>query len=160
MQNAIETSRKRRHLIWCCAVAYASGSIIGCSQVRLVQDTADGGVVVIPNNSNQWPSYYRNRAEYLMKRKCPEGYVIVSEQEDKDNPAARDGRKPNEDFDYEGGYIRISTYDRKAYFIAFRSATAAKNVTPPSSHPPRTTDKSDDKDELPPPRPLPAEPRP
>jgi hypothetical protein len=133
----------------------------GCSQVRLVRDTPDGGVVVIPNNTNEWPSFYRNRAEHLMKRKCPEGYVIVSEQEAEDNPAARDGRKPNEHFDYEGAYIRLTTYNRKAYFIAFRNAAAAKNAPPPSgSDPPRAPTKDASQDELPPPRPLPSEPRP
>jgi hypothetical protein len=163
MQNASETSRKRkrRHIIWCCAVAYASGLLLGCSQVRLIRETPDGGVVVLPNNSDQWPSYYRNRAEYLMKKKCPEGYVILSEREAEDNPAARDGRKPNEDFDYEGGYIRLSTYNRKAYFIAFRSAATAKNAPPPSAGSPRRAAiKDESRDELPPPRPLPSEPRP
>jgi hypothetical protein len=133
--------------------------LVGCGQVRLIRDAPDGGVITIPNNSNQWPSYYRNRAEYLMKRKCPDGYVIVSEQEVEDNPALLDGRKPNEHFEYEGGYIRITTYERKAYRIAFRSAAAAKN-TPPAASPPQTSAKGESKDELPSPRPLPTEPRP
>jgi hypothetical protein len=139
------------------AVAYASGLLMGCSQVRLVRDAPDGGVVAIPNNTNQWPTYYRNRAEQLMKRKCPEGYVIVSEQAAEDNPAARDGRKPNEDFDYEGAYIRLSTYDRKVYHIVFRSVAAAKKAPPQPSRP---AVKEEHKDELPPPRPLPTEPHP
>lgn len=139
---------------------YSAFCLGGCSQVRLIRETPDGGVVVLPNNSDQWPSYYRNRAEYLMKRKCPEGYVIVSEREDVDNPAARDGRKPNEDFDYEGAYIRLTTYDRKAYFIAFRSAAAVKNAPPPPSLSRRPPAKQENKDELPPPHPLPSEPRP
>jgi hypothetical protein len=148
----------KQFFAWC--IVHCALCIGGCSQVRLVRGTPDGGVVVIPNNSNQWPSYYRNRAESLMKRKCPEGYTIIDEREAKDNPAARDGRKPNEDFEYEGAYIRITTYDRKAYFIAFRSAAAVKNAPPPPSPSPRPPAKHEDKDELPPPRPLPSEPRP
>jgi hypothetical protein len=134
--------------------------MVGCSQVRLVHDAPDGGVVAIPNNTNQWPTYYRNRAEQLMKRRCPEGYVIVSEQAAEDNPAARDGRKPNEDFDYEGAYVRLSTYDRKVYRISFRSADAAKNAPPPPLRPPLPPAKDENNDELPPPRQLPTEPRP
>lgn len=128
--------------------------LIGCAQVRLVRDTPDGGIVAIPNNSNQWPSYYRNRAKRLMQRKCPEGYVIISEQTAVDNPAARDGRKPNEDFEYEGAYIRLTTYNRKVHQIAFRSVTAAKGAPPPRP-PSRSPATDENKDELPPPRPLP-----
>jgi hypothetical protein len=133
--------------------------VVGCGQVRLIRDAPDGGVVGIPNNTNEWPSFYRNRAESLMKRKCPEGYVIVGEQEVEDNPTTRDGRKPNEDFEYEGAYIRNTTYNRKQYRIAFRSAAAAKNDPPPAARPSRTPPKVENKDELPPPRPLPSEPR-
>lgn len=124
----------------------------GCAQVRLVRDTPDGGVIAIPNNTNEWPTYYRNRAMQLMQRKCPEGYVIVGEQATVDNPARRDGRKPNEDFEYEGAYIRLTTYNRKVYHILFRSAAAAKDVPPP----PPLPETDENKDELPPPRPLPS----
>jgi hypothetical protein len=136
----------------------------GCSQVRLIRETADGGVVSIPNNSNQWPTYYRNRAEYLMHQKCPEGYVIVREQVVEDNPAARDGRKPNENFEYNGAYQRITTYRREEYHITFRRAAppmrpdpdaprSAVPGVPPAS--PRLPATKKDKNELPPPRPLP-----
>lgn len=137
-------------------VLLASALASGCSQVRLVRATADGGIVAIPNNSNQWPTYYRRRAEELMQRKCPEGYVIVSEQSARDNPAARDGRKPYEDFDYEGGYIRLTTYDRTVHHIRFRSSAAAPKGTPALSRPPSPPPATgENKDELPPPRLLP-----
>ena len=58
----------------------------GCTQVRIVRDTGNGGVVSIPNNSNQWPTFYRNRAEELMNKKCPEGYTIIGEKVVEDNP--------------------------------------------------------------------------
>ncbi|MHB1421988.1 MAG: hypothetical protein ACYC3I_02090 [Gemmataceae bacterium] len=130
--------------------------MVGCSQVRLLRDAPDGGVVSIPNNSNQWPTYYRNRAENLMHKKCPEGYTIVGEKVAVGNPAAHDGRKPNEDFDYEGAYVRLTTYDRKEYHIIFRRGAAAIPAAPSAS--PRSAAKGESKDELPPPRPLPSEP--
>jgi hypothetical protein len=130
----------------------------GCAQVRLIRDASDGGVITMPNNSNQWPTYYRNRAENLMSKKCPEGYAIVGEKEVVDNPAARDGRKANEDFDYEGGYIRLTTYNRKEYHIWFRRAAAANSNAPSAS--PHSPAKDESKEELPPPRPISSEPRP
>jgi hypothetical protein len=136
--------------------------MIGCSQVRLLENTPDGGVITIPNNSNQWPTYYRNRAEFLMNRKFPEGYVIVSEQTTVGNPAVNDGRKPNEDFDYNGAYDKVTHYDRKEYHITFRRA-AAKGALPSSGQAPkakpRAPAKDDSKDELPSPRPVPIEPQ-
>lgn len=125
----------------------------GCSQVRLVENLPDGGVVAIPSNSNQWPTFYRNRAEFLMNRRFPEGYTIVREQEVVDNPAVRDGRKPYEDFDYNGGYDKVTHYDRKEYRITFRRAPATKSKPLPSPGPPA---KEENKDELPPPRRLPS----
>jgi hypothetical protein len=139
----------------------ALGATAGCTQVRLVRDTPEGGVVSIPNNSNQWPTYYRNRAEDLMHQKCPEGYVIVSERVQEDNPAERDGRKPNEDFEYNGAYERISNYRRVVYHITFRrkkeSGPANPDApgkprpgAPPASLPAPATEN--DKEDLPPPR--------
>jgi len=160
MQNAESRIQKmKKCLAFCILPSTFCILLVGCGQVRLIRDAPDGGVVGIPNNTNEWPSFYRDRAESLMKRKCPEGYVIVGEQEVADNPTTRDGRKPNEDFEYEGAYIRNTTYNRKQYRIAFRSA-AAKNDPPPSAHPPKTPSKDENKDELPPPRQLPTDPRP
>jgi hypothetical protein len=108
--------------------------LCGCfSAVRMVSETPNGGVVVMPNNSNQWPTYYRNRAEYLMSRKCPKGYVIEREETFEDNPALRDGRKPNEDFDYNGAYERITNSARKSYRIAFRRAGPPLTLPSPPS---------------------------
>ena len=128
-----------------------TASVCGCLAVRIVDETPVGGVVVMPNNSDQWPTYYRNRAQYLMKQKCPDGYVIVREEEFVDNPAARDGRKPYEHFEYSGGIQRISSYEQKAYRIAFRRGVAANEKPAPSK---REKEKPS-ADELPPPRRLP-----
>jgi hypothetical protein len=129
----------------------------GCfSSVRLLRETPEGGMIVMPNNSNQWPTYYRNRAEFLMHKKCPEGYVIEHEDVIEDNPAARDGRYPYEDFDYNGGYQRITTYDRKQYRLTFRRVSAAALAPPPQANkelPPSVLPPANE--DLPPPRPVP-----
>ena len=101
------------------------------SAVRLVGDTPDGGIAVMPNNTNQWPTYYRNRAEISMKKKFPEGYVIVHEEEVESNPAARDGRYENEDFEYNGAYERIRRSTITQYRITFRAASSEGKPSPP-----------------------------
>jgi hypothetical protein len=123
-----------------CTVLLAAAGGCGSVGAHFVSQTPDGGVVSIPNNSNQWPTYYRNRAEELMRQKCPDGYVIEREEAFEDNPADN-GRYPNEDFEYNGGYERIRNYSRKEYYITFR-------CRPPDLPPPAG-------DELPPPTPLP-----
>jgi hypothetical protein len=97
-----------------------------------------------------------------MDRKFPEGYTILNEQEVEDNPVARDGRKPNENFEYNGAYERITKYNRKEYHITFRRGAAEKGAPPPSGQPVKVTPRAPAKDdnELPPPRPIPSEPRP
>jgi hypothetical protein len=133
----------------------------GClNEVRLLRDASDGGVVVIPTNSNQWPTYYRNRAEYLMHQKCPNGYAIDHEEEFVDNPAADDGRKPYEHFEYDGGYRRISSYERKEYRITFHCAGAERGQRPPAKAKkasPPVGETLPPVEEAPPPRRLPAE---
>jgi hypothetical protein len=54
---------------------------VGCGSARLIHATPDGGVVAIPSNSNSWPNYYREEAEKVMVKKCPNGYDIVEEGE-------------------------------------------------------------------------------
>jgi hypothetical protein len=54
---------------------------VGCGSARLIHTTPDGGVVAIPSNSNAWPNYYREEAEKMMAKKCPNGYDIIEEGE-------------------------------------------------------------------------------
>jgi hypothetical protein len=56
-------------------------AVTGCGSARLIHATPDGGVVAIPSNSNTWPMKYRDEAEKLMARRCPNGYDIVDEGE-------------------------------------------------------------------------------
>ncbi len=152
--NSISARRTLRF-----AVPFVAACLCGCLAVRIVEDKPDGGVVVMPNNSNQWPTYYRNRAEYLMKEKCPDGYVVVKEEEFVDNPLANDGRKPYEHFEYSGGYERITKYDRKSYRIVFRRGAASDKTAPPKKKQEGATKQEDSlPNELPPPRRLPPPP--
>jgi hypothetical protein len=54
----------------------------GCShQVRYVYQDHDFGVIGMPENSDEWPTRYRSRAENLMKAQFPEGHEIVRAEE-------------------------------------------------------------------------------
>jgi hypothetical protein len=55
--------------------------LCGCTNARYITVDPTGGVVAIPSNSNAWPTYNRDKAEELMRQKCPQGYVIDREQE-------------------------------------------------------------------------------
>lgn len=53
----------------------------GCTHARYVMKDQWGGVVAIPSNSNNWPSFNRKHAEELIARQCPQGFVIEGESE-------------------------------------------------------------------------------
>src|SRR5262249_6511112 len=53
----------------------------GCTTARQIQVTQDGGCVAIPENTDIWPTNYRTKAMDLIKKQCPQGYVIVREEE-------------------------------------------------------------------------------
>src|SRR5258708_4542779 len=55
--------------------------LCGCGHARYVTLDANGGVVAIPTNTDEWPCHYRVKAEEMMKMKCPQGYVIEREEE-------------------------------------------------------------------------------
>lgn len=59
-------------------------SAAGCAgmhEARYVYQDGEYGVVGIPENTNLWPTYYRDRAEALMKGHFPEGHEIVRAEE-------------------------------------------------------------------------------
>ena len=71
-----QTSRLMNFCV-CAAIALS-----GCNSARLVTVEKTGGVVAIPNNTNNWPSYNRQHAEELMQANCSGGgYVIDREEE-------------------------------------------------------------------------------
>jgi hypothetical protein len=56
----------------------------GCAQtdgVRYVYQDRDFGVIGMPENPNQWPTYYRTHGEKLMDTHFPEGHEIVRAEE-------------------------------------------------------------------------------
>jgi hypothetical protein len=57
---------------------------MGCAsteQARYVYQDGQFGVVGIPENTDHWPSFYRERADALMKQHFPTGYEIVRAEE-------------------------------------------------------------------------------
>ena len=52
----------------------------GCA-ARQVMKEPDYGVVAIPQNSNRWPTKYRDKADELMVQHFPAGYQILREEE-------------------------------------------------------------------------------
>ena len=64
------------------ATALIAGSgCAGLHEARYVYQDGEYGVVGIPENTNDWPNYYRDRAEALMKAHFPEGHEIVRAEE-------------------------------------------------------------------------------
>jgi hypothetical protein len=55
--------------------------LTGCMGARYVSLEPQSGIVAIPMNTNCWPCYFHDKAEALMKEKCPQGYVIDHEEE-------------------------------------------------------------------------------
>jgi hypothetical protein len=57
-------------------------SAAGCAEsARFIVKSPAGGTVAIPENTNVWPSYYRDKANKLMHEHCPQGCTIVHEEE-------------------------------------------------------------------------------
>jgi len=53
----------------------------GCASARYVERQADSGVVAIPENSNHWPTYYRQAALNLITQHVGPHYEILEERE-------------------------------------------------------------------------------
>jgi hypothetical protein len=58
-----------------------AAALSGCAGARYVSVDSTGGIVAIPSNTDCWPEHYRAKAEELMAKKCPQGYVIDHEEE-------------------------------------------------------------------------------
>ena len=56
-------------------------SLTGCANARYLQVDHDTGVIAMPENTNCWPTYYRDHALALMRQQCPNGYEVVHEEE-------------------------------------------------------------------------------
>lgn len=59
----------------------ASSGCASTSAVRYVYQDGNFGVVGMPENTNRFPSHYRNKAEKLMAEHFPDGHEIVRAEE-------------------------------------------------------------------------------
>lgn len=129
----------------------------GCADVRVVREMPNGGVVALPMNNNCWPMYYRSRAAKLMRAKCPEGYRIDREEFVWNGKEGPEGHSPHDSyFGYTNPEDETAPYHRKEYHITFHAAPARRHPPPDTtdSASGRPSSPNEDKDELPPPRPL------
>jgi hypothetical protein len=70
-----------RRTVVVCVLAATLGGSVGCGSARFVQADSGGGVVAIPHNTNCWPTYYRDKADALLRQRFPGGYDIEREEE-------------------------------------------------------------------------------
>ena len=66
-----------RVVIVACLWAVGSAGCAASGQARYVYQDGQYGVVGIPENTSQWPTYYRDQAEKLMTRHFPEGFEMT-----------------------------------------------------------------------------------
>ena len=62
----------------------AVSTALGCAgarEVRYVYQDGHSGVIGMPANTSQWPTYYRKHADQLMEKHFPEGYEVVRAEE-------------------------------------------------------------------------------
>lgn len=64
-----------------CALALGSAGCAATGEARYVYQDGQYGVVGIPENTDRWPSHYREKAEELMARHFPDGFEIVRAEE-------------------------------------------------------------------------------
>jgi len=54
----------------------------GCAgQAKIIQKGPDAGIVAIPENTNVWPTHYRDAAEALIKQHIGPSFMVVDERE-------------------------------------------------------------------------------
>lgn len=115
------------------AVLLGVVSLTGCGlfqSVHYVRDDPNGGVIAIPTDTNVWPTHYRNRAEALMKEKCPQGFVIDKVEKVVLNQNDDDGRKPPERWEYDGALVKVKD-EQSEYHITFHAAVLQQAIGGP-----------------------------
>lgn len=105
----------------------------------------------MPMNCNCWPMYYRDRAEKLMRAKCPGGYEIDHEEEVWNGKEGPEGHRAYESyFGYTDPDDETAPYLRQEYRITFHAK--APSVGQPAAGPPSPS-RGGGAEELPSPRP-------
>ncbi len=69
-----------KRLIAICAVGIV-GLLSGCVSARYVERNPDSGIVAVADNTNQWPSYNRDKAMELIRNHVGPDFEIVKEEE-------------------------------------------------------------------------------
>ncbi|HYT93750.1 MAG TPA: hypothetical protein VEL76_33835 [Gemmataceae bacterium] len=132
----------------------------GCGTARQITVTSDGGCIAIPENSDVWPTNYRTKAIELMKKQCPQGYVIVREEEvvtgkvrtdseatDTQTQDVSSRRRPNATLTTTSTSHTSAVRDQTEYRIYYQKTGASTGVqgrapamvmTPPPAQPPVT----------------------
>ncbi|MCS7021896.1 MAG: hypothetical protein NZ703_01865 [Gemmataceae bacterium] len=100
-------------------------AISGCASARYVERHADSGVVAIPENSNHWPTYYRQAALDLIEKHVGPHYEIIEEREVVVGQQTSNNQQVGPDF--LAGFS--TTRDLTEWRIAYRRA-AAPSVLP------------------------------
>ncbi len=53
----------------------------GCQSARVVSRTADDGIVALPANTNEWPSYHQDAGKKIIAAHLGSAYEVVEEKE-------------------------------------------------------------------------------
>jgi hypothetical protein len=114
-------------------------SLSGCMQgARVVQKDALGGVVAIPNNTNMWPTYYRDEAIDMITEQYPnfdprtdivsEGEVVIGQQTRSDQRTDRRalGSENKPTGEVTTNLNTSSTTDKTEYRIVYRVKPASQ----------------------------------
>jgi hypothetical protein len=118
-----------------------TAGLCGCNNARLVRWDGMTGEVAIPRNDNSWPEYNREKAEALIKEKCPRGYTIVHEEEvvtgqqhttQVNTDRTNDPRFAGQPVSVVNTHTNETTTvaDLKEFHITFRAADAPPMVPP------------------------------
>jgi hypothetical protein len=118
-------------------VAAVAAGLAGCaSPARYVERGPDSGVVAIPANTNDWPSYNRRAAIAKIEEHLGANYEILEEREVPVGQATFNNQQPAGD----GTWNATTTLDMREWHIAYRRkagpTTYAGPVPPVSPTPP------------------------
>jgi hypothetical protein len=102
------------------SLALCAGCLTGCASARYVERHSDSGVVAIPENSNHWPTYYRQAALDLIEKHVGPHYEILEEREVVVGQQTNNNQQVGPDF--LSGFS--TTRDLTEWRIAYRRAAA------------------------------------
>jgi hypothetical protein len=114
--------RLRQGRMLCLLAVFA---LTGCGTARVVTRDFDGGVVAIPENSNSWPYYYRDKAKELIKEDCPDGQYVIAKEEEVTIGTVTTEHTPSD------SAHTTETRNRTEYRIYYKKASPPRTVVVP-----------------------------